>query len=67
MIEKYLGGVARNGCGHPVHKVNGWMDGWTELIFQADANSRKLKIIYVNDFWVTVVKNGHGTLISMNE
>ena len=34
--------VARNGCGHPGHKVNGWI---TELIFYADENSRKLRII----------------------
>ena len=58
--------VARNGCGHPGHKVNGWVNGWTELIFHADANSRKLRIIYFNNFWVAVVKNRHGTLISMN-
>ena len=34
--------VARNGCGHPGHKVNGWI---IELIFYADENSRKLRII----------------------
>ena len=62
MIEKYWSGVARNGCGHPGHKVNGWVNGWIELIFHADANSRKLRIIYFNNFWVAVVKNGHGTL-----
>ena len=45
-----------NGCGYPGHKVNGWINGWIELIFHADANWRK----------VAVVKNGHRTLISMN-
>ena len=58
--------VARNGCGHPGHKVNGWVNGWIELIFHADANSRKLRIIYFNNFWVAVVKNEHETLISTN-
>ena len=41
-----------------------WMSEW--MIFHADANSRKLRIIDFNNFWVAVVKNGHGTLISMN-
>ena len=51
--------MARYGCE--------WMNnGLIELIFHADANSRKLRIIYFNNFWVAVVKNGHGTLISMN-
>ena len=45
-------------------QVNGWMNGWIELIYHADTNSRKLTIIYFNNFWVAVVKNGHGTLIS---
>ena len=59
--------VTRNGCGHPGHKVNEWVNGWIiELIFHADENSRKLRIINFNNFWVTVVKNGHETLISMN-
>ena len=66
MIEKYWGGVARNGCGHPGHKANECINGWIELIFHADGNSRKLRIIDFNNFWVTVVKNGYGTLISMN-
>ena len=66
MIEKYWGGVAINGCGHPGDKVNGWINGWIELIFEADANSRKLRIIYFDNFWVAVVKNGHETLFSMN-
>ena len=66
MIEKYWGGVARNGCGHPGHKANECINGWIELIFHADGNSRKLRIIDFNNFWGTVVKNGYGTLISMN-
>ena len=41
-----------------------WMSEW--MIFHADANSRKLKIIDFNNFWVAVVKDGHGNLISMN-
>ena len=36
-------GVVRNGCGHRGHKVNGWMNGWAELIFHVDANSWKLR------------------------
>ena len=37
--------MARYGCE--------WMNnGLTELIFHADANSRKLRIIYFNNFWV---------------
>ena len=32
----------------------------------ADANSRKLRIVYVNNFWVAVAKNGHWTLVSMS-
>ena len=32
--RKTLGvGVVRNGCGHPGYKMNGWMNGWTELFF----------------------------------
>ena len=55
------------GSGHPGHKVNGWMNGSIELIFHADANKRKLRTLYFNNnFWVAVVKNGHGTLISIN-
>ena len=27
LIEKYWSGMARNGCGHPGHKVNGLMNG----------------------------------------
>ena len=45
-MEKYWAGVARNGCDHLGHKVNGRMDRWIELIFHADANPRKLSIIY---------------------
>ena len=30
--------VARDGCGNPGHKVNGWMNEWIELIFHVDAN-----------------------------
>ena len=30
----------------------------------ADANTKKLKIMYFNNFWVVVVKTGRGTLIS---
>ena len=40
-------GVVRNGCDHPSHKVNEWMNEWTELIFHADANSGKLRITYL--------------------
>ena len=65
-MEKYSGGVTRNDCGHPGHKVNGWMNGWIEPIFYADSNSRNLRIIYCNNFCVAVVKNEHGTQISMN-
>ena len=50
MIEKYWGGVARNGCGHPGHKVNEWMNGSIELIFDVDADKRKLRIIDFNNF-----------------
>ena len=25
--------MVRNGCGHPGHKMNGLINGWTELIF----------------------------------
>ena len=46
--RKILGWCARNGCDHRVDKVNGWMNGWTELIFHTDANSRKLRIIFFN-------------------
>ena len=63
--KKYWVGVVRKGCGHPGHKVNGWMNGWTELIFYADTNSGKLRITLIIFGWL-VVKNGHGTLISMN-
>ena len=42
-----------------------WMSEW--MIYHADANSRKLRIIDFNNFWMAVVKNGHGTLILMNE
>ena len=56
-------GMVRNGCGYPGDKVNGWMNEWTELTFHADANSGKLS----SNFWVAVVTNGHGALISMNE
>ena len=45
--------VARNGCGNPGHKVNGWI---IKLIFHADENSRKLRIIDFNNFWVAAVK-----------
>ena len=39
--------MARYGCE--------WMNnGLIELIFHADANSRKLRIIYFNNFWVAV-------------
>ena len=41
-----------------------WMSEW--MIFHADTDSRKLKIIDFNNFLVAVVKSGHGTLISMN-
>ena len=53
--------MARYGCE--------WMNnGLIELIFHADANSRKLRIIYFNNFWVNVVKNRHEwTDKSMNE
>ena len=44
MIEKCWGGVARNGCGHPGHKVNGY-------IF------KKAKS-YFNSYWVAMVKYG---------
>ena len=26
--------VARNGCGHPGHKVNGWVNGWFFMLMQ---------------------------------
>ena len=63
--------MARNGCGYPGHKVvTGSMNGWTELIFHADANSgdflRSNLKNYFKKSWVVVVKNGHWTLISMN-
>ena len=45
--------VARNGCGHPGHKVNGCI---IKLIFHADENSRKLRIIDFNNFWVAAAK-----------
>ena len=63
--------MVRNGCGYPDHKVDGWM----ELNFHADGNSAKLRITKYeryesqelrNNFWLAVVKNGHGTLISLN-
>ena len=41
-----------------------WMSEW--MVFHADANSRKLRMIDFNNLWVAVVKLGHGTLISMN-
>ena len=56
-------GVVRNGCGHPGHKVNGWNNEWTELIFACRCKFRKVKN-YFNNFWVVVAKNVHGTLIS---
>ena len=52
--------MTRNGCGHPSWSQGEWM------IFHTDANSSKLRIIDFNNLWVTVVKSGHGTLISMN-
>ena len=61
MIKNIGVGVVINDSDHPGHKVNGWIDGWTELIFHADTNSGKLRIT-----WMTVVKNGHETLISIN-
>ena len=55
--------MVRNGCGHPGHKVNGWNNVWTELLFlHADANSGNLRNF--DNFCVVVVKNVHGTLIS---
>ena len=45
-----------------------WMDEWmNELswLFACWCKFRKVKN-YFNNFWVAVVKNGHGTLISMN-
>ena len=30
--RKILGGVARNGCGHPGHKVNGWAINWIDQL-----------------------------------
>ena len=50
--KKYWVGVVRKGCGHPGHKVNGWMNGWTELIFHADANSGKLRITLIIFGWL---------------
>ena len=45
-------GVVRNDCGHPGHKVNEWMNGWTELIFHDDANSGKLRIALIIFGWL---------------
>ena len=45
-------GVVRTGCGHPGHKVHGWMSGWTELTFHADANSGKLRITLIIFGWL---------------
>ena len=37
------------------------MNRGIELIFHADANPSKLRMIYFNSFWEAVVdKNGHG-------
>ena len=58
-------GVVGNDCGHPGHKVNGWMNGWSELIFHADANSGKLRITLIVFGWLWS-KMDMG-LISMNE
>ena len=44
--------VVRNGCGHPGHKVNGWMNGWTKLILHADANSGKLRSTLIIFGWL---------------
>ena len=44
------------------------MDEWVDELadfLHADGNSIKLTI-KVHNFWVAVVKNGHGALISMN-
>ena len=41
---------------------NEWIN-WADFL-HADANTKKLKITYFNNFWVVVVKTGHGTLIS---
>ena len=49
--------MAGNSCGHPVHKMNGWVNGWIiEWIFHTDEDSRKLRIIHFNNFWVDEVK-----------
>ena len=58
-------------CSHkwlwPYWSQGKWMNKWwIELIFHADANWRKLRVIYFDNFWVAVVKNGYGTLFSMN-
>ena len=66
MIEKYWVGCCQIWLWHTDHKVNGWMNGLTELIFcilMPSENSGKLKN-YFNIFWVVLVKNVHGTLIS---
>ena len=64
LIEKCWGGVARNGCGHPGHDE--WMDklSWFFKLMQIQER-QELYTLY-NNFWVAVVKNGHGTLIPTN-
>ena len=60
-------GVVRDGCGQPDHRAlkltlsQEWIDemNW---FFACCANSGKLKSNF-NNFWVDVVKNGHGHLV----
>ena len=64
MIKKFLDGRGQNGCGQSGHGTLklaiSRMNWWKELIFlQGGANSGKQKVIS-NDFWVGLVKNGHG-------
>ena len=56
--------MARSGCDHPGHKVNGCI---IKLIFHADENSRKLRIIDFNNFWVAVVKKVRVSDSNFNE
>ena len=46
--------------------VTGWMDEWMDELswfFACSCKFRKVKNYFYN-FWVVVVRNGHGTLIS---
>ena len=65
MIEKYWGGCVHKGLWPTWRRgesMNEWMN-WAD--FSCWCKFRKVKN-YFNNFWVTVVKNGLETLISMN-